>query len=127
MSAEVDPVVVERAGARQERRQDNDRESESRDPHANAASLAVARDTSGVEPMAFLRQHHPFSELDDDGLAAVRTALTIVHVPAGDAILTEGGAPADAVGLIRKGSSSSAPARWWWISWNPVTSSVSHR
>ena len=53
--------------------------------------------------MAFLRQHHPFSELDDDGLAAVRTALTIVHVPAGDAILTEGGAPADAVGLIRKG------------------------
>ena len=53
--------------------------------------------------MAFLRQHHPFSELDDDGLAVVRTALTIVHVPAGDAILTEGGAPADAVGLIRKG------------------------
>ena len=53
--------------------------------------------------MAFLRQHHPFSELSEDRLATVRTVLQIVHVPAGEAILTEGGAPADAVGLIRKG------------------------
>ena len=53
--------------------------------------------------MAFLRQHHPFSELSDDRLATLRSVLQIVHVPAGEAILTEGGAPAEAVGLIRKG------------------------
>ena len=53
--------------------------------------------------MAFLRQHHPFSELDDDTLDAIRKALEIVHVPGGEAILVEGGVPAEAVGLIRKG------------------------
>ena len=53
--------------------------------------------------MAFLRQHHPFSELADDRLETIRRGLEIVHVPAGEAILSEGSAPAEAVGLIRKG------------------------
>ena len=69
-----------------------------------AASLAVGRDTSAVEPMAFLRQHHPFSELDDDGRAAVAQALQIIYVPAGDVILLQDGSPADAVGVVRKGA-----------------------
>ncbi|MDP9184591.1 MAG: cyclic nucleotide-binding domain-containing protein, partial [Actinomycetota bacterium] len=54
--------------------------------------------------MAFLRQHHPFSELDDEGAAALAQALQIIHVPAGDAILTEDGPPAKAAGVIRKGA-----------------------
>ncbi|MEP6757958.1 MAG: cyclic nucleotide-binding domain-containing protein, partial [Actinomycetota bacterium] len=53
--------------------------------------------------MAFLRQHHPFSELDEERLAAIGAALQIAHVPAGEAILDEGGVPAEALGLIRKG------------------------
>lgn len=69
-----------------------------------AASLAVERDTSAVEPMAFLRQHHPFSELDDDGRTAVAQALQIIYVPAGDVILLQDGSPAEAVGVVRKGA-----------------------
>lgn len=54
--------------------------------------------------MAFLRQHHPFSELDEDGFAAVAQALQIVHIPAGEVILLEDGPPADALGVVRKGA-----------------------
>ena len=53
--------------------------------------------------MAFLRQHHPFSELTEDRLETIRRGLEIIHVPAGQAILSEGSAPAEAIGLIRKG------------------------
>ncbi len=56
-----------------------------------------------MEPMAFLRQHHPFSELNHEQLGAIAGALQIVHLPAGQAILVEGGEPADAVGVVRKG------------------------
>jgi CBS domain-containing protein len=54
--------------------------------------------------MAFLRQHHPFSELDDRDLEQVRRSLEVVHVAEGEAILEEGGEPADAVGVVRKGA-----------------------
>jgi CBS domain-containing protein len=53
--------------------------------------------------MAFLRQHHPFSELTSEQLEQVRRSLQIVHLPAGEAILEEGGEPAETVGVIRKG------------------------
>jgi CBS domain-containing protein len=54
--------------------------------------------------MAFLRQHHPFSELDDESAAAIARSLQIVHIPDGDAPLIEDGPPAGAVGVIRKGA-----------------------
>jgi CBS domain-containing protein len=57
-----------------------------------------------VQPLAFLRQHHPFSELDDASLQQVAGALEIVFTASGDTLLTEGGPPADAVGVIRKGA-----------------------
>ena len=53
--------------------------------------------------MTFLRQHHPFSELDADDLEQVRRTIQIVHLSAGESILEEGGEPADSVGMIRKG------------------------
>jgi CBS domain-containing protein len=53
--------------------------------------------------MAFLRQHHPFSELADADLEQVRRSLEVVHLAEGEAILEEGGEPADAAGVIRKG------------------------
>jgi len=53
--------------------------------------------------MAFLRQHHPFSELDATRLERIRAGLQIVHLAEGEAILIEGGPPADAVGVVRKG------------------------
>ena len=56
-----------------------------------------------MEPLTFLRQHHPFSELDEERLGDVGAVLEIAHIPAGEAVLHEGGAPAEAVGLIRKG------------------------
>ncbi len=54
--------------------------------------------------MAFLRQHHPFSELDEDGVTAVAQSVQIVHVPARETVLLEDGPPADAIGVIRKGA-----------------------
>lgn len=57
-----------------------------------------------MQPLAFLRQHHPFSELDDVSLEEVAGALEIVFTAAGDTLLTEGGPPAEAVGVIRKGA-----------------------
>ena len=54
--------------------------------------------------MAFLRQHHPFSELDEDGVSAVAQSVQIVHVPARETVLLEGGSPADAIGVVRKGA-----------------------
>ena len=54
--------------------------------------------------MAFLRQHHPFSELADADLEQVRRSLEVVHLAEGEAILEEGGEPADAAGVIRKGA-----------------------
>jgi len=53
--------------------------------------------------MAFLRQHHPFSELGDEELEQIQRSLQIVHLAPGEAILEEGGQPAEAVGMIRKG------------------------
>jgi CBS domain-containing protein len=67
------------------------------------ASLVPRRDTAAVEAMAFLRQHHPFSELSSEDLERIRRSLEIVHIPAGEAVLHESGEPADAVGVIRKG------------------------
>jgi CBS domain-containing protein len=54
--------------------------------------------------MAFLRQHHPFSELDEDGFTAVAQSVQIVHVPARKTVLLENGPPADAIGVVRKGA-----------------------
>jgi CBS domain-containing protein len=68
------------------------------------ASVAVEGDTAAVQPLAFLRQHHPFSELDDDALADVGSSLEIVFAAAGETLLVEAGAPAEAVGVIRKGA-----------------------
>ena len=68
------------------------------------ASLAAARDTPAVEPMAFLRRHHPFSELDDEAFATLARSVEIAHVPAGDVVLLEEGPPADALGVVRKGA-----------------------
>jgi CBS domain-containing protein len=64
----------------------------------------VEGDTAAVQPLAFLRQHHPFSELDDDALARIGSSLEIVFTPAADTLLVEAGAPAGAVGVIRKGA-----------------------
>jgi len=57
-----------------------------------------------VEPMAFLRQHHPFSELDDQAFAALARSVEIVPLPAGDVVLLENGPPAEALGVVRKGA-----------------------
>jgi CBS domain-containing protein len=54
--------------------------------------------------MAFLRQHYPFSTLDDERFRALASTLQIAHVEAGKDILIEGGAPATEVGVVRKGS-----------------------
>ena len=57
-----------------------------------------------MQPLAFLRQQHPFSELDDVSLKEVAGALEIVFTAAGATLLTEGGPPAESVGVIRKGA-----------------------
>ncbi|HEX3299085.1 MAG TPA: putative nucleotidyltransferase substrate binding domain-containing protein [Actinomycetota bacterium] len=57
-----------------------------------------------MQPLEFLRQYHPFSELEADALERVGGSLEIVFTPAGETVLTEGGAVADAVGVIRKGA-----------------------
>ncbi len=53
--------------------------------------------------MAFLRQHHPFSELSDEQLAQVGSGLQIVHLGPGEVFLREDGSPAESLGMIRKG------------------------
>jgi CBS domain-containing protein len=57
-----------------------------------------------VQPLEFLRQYHPFSELDGDALERVGGSLEIVFIAAGETVLIEGGAVAEAVGVIRKGA-----------------------
>jgi CBS domain-containing protein len=58
---------------------------------------------SPVAPLDFLRRHAPFDELAEAALARLESALEIRFAAAGDRILTRGGAPSDALYVVRKG------------------------
>ena len=52
----------------------------------------------------FLRRYPPFDELDDDGLARLARSVEIEHFPADTVILQQGGDPAQALYVVRKGA-----------------------
>ena len=52
----------------------------------------------------FLRRYPPFDELDDDALARLARSVEIEHFPADTVILQQGGDPAQALYVVRKGA-----------------------
>ena len=52
----------------------------------------------------FLRRYPPFDELDEDGLARLARSVEIEHFPADTVILQQGGDPAQALYVVRKGA-----------------------
>jgi CBS domain-containing protein len=58
---------------------------------------------SPVAPGDFLRAHAPFDRLPPDLFAEVEAALEIRFAAAGERILERGGAPSDALWIVRKG------------------------
>ncbi|MFI5393018.1 MAG: putative nucleotidyltransferase substrate binding domain-containing protein [Myxococcota bacterium] len=52
----------------------------------------------------FLRRYPPFDELDEDNLAQLARSVEIEHFPADTVILQQGGEPAQALYVVRKGA-----------------------
>ena len=52
----------------------------------------------------FLRRYPPFDELDEDDLARLARSVEIEHFPADTVILQQGGDPAQALYVVRKGA-----------------------
>jgi len=62
--------------------------------------------TSGVVPVApraFLRRHAPFDQLSETALSRLERALEIRFAAAGERVITRGGAPSEALFIVRKG------------------------
>lgn len=57
-----------------------------------------------MEPLEFLAQHAPFDRLDASGRRLLGTALEIAYAPPGSVVLTRGGAVAERLYVVRKGT-----------------------
>ncbi|HEX4954026.1 MAG TPA: DUF294 nucleotidyltransferase-like domain-containing protein [Thermoanaerobaculia bacterium] len=57
-----------------------------------------------ADPASFLARHAPFDRISQAALAALEEPLEIRFAAAGDTLLTRGGAPSDALWVIRKGA-----------------------
>lgn len=66
------------------------------DPIDGAANAPVA-------PRAFLRRHAPFDQLSEEALARLERALEIRFAAAGERVIARGGAPSEALFIVRKG------------------------
>ncbi len=56
------------------------------------------------EVLGFLRRHQPFTSLEPDALSRVADSIVEKRFKAGDVILQQGGSPATALFVVRKGS-----------------------
>lgn len=57
-----------------------------------------------MEPADFLRRHPPFDQLRPESFRQVESALEVAYFPRGEAILRRGGARAEHLYVVRKGS-----------------------
>ena len=57
-----------------------------------------------MDAATFLSRYPPFSGLDLDRVTAIARSIEIVHVPAGEVILEQGGPPATVLSIVRKGA-----------------------
>ena len=57
-----------------------------------------------VDPLRYVRQLEPFTALDDAAFDPVARTLEVVYVPAGEQLLTRGGAPSSYLMIVRKGA-----------------------
>jgi len=59
---------------------------------------------TAMEPLEFLRAHPPWSRLGPEALRGVEDAIEIAYAPRGTRVLRHGGAPAEFLYVVRKGS-----------------------
>ncbi len=57
-----------------------------------------------MDPIEFLREHAPFSQLDEGGLAQLARQLEIRYVPQGEVLLQRGGERSQHLWIVRKGA-----------------------
>ena len=74
-----------------------------RRPDASTSSTAIG-DTPAVDIAGFLRRYPPFDALSAERLAEVARSVEIEHFPGGAVILQQGGEPATALYVVRKGA-----------------------
>jgi CBS domain-containing protein len=71
---------------------------------SQASAVSGIGDTPDVDIAGFLRRYPPFDALTPERLAEVARSVEIEHFPVGTVILQQGGEPATAMYVVRKGA-----------------------